>query len=403
MFKKQTLIGSLGLAAVAAKSDKPFINGTNIGGLMVLEPWITPSLFYRFLGKTENDGVGMDSWTLCEALGPKEGNSLMRAHWDSWYTEEDFKNLAKRGVDMVRLPIGDWTLDPYGPYVGCMDGAADKIQWVFDMCEKYEIKVLLDVHGLKGSQNGFDNSGKTDKLEWKDQNNFSHWPNSEADWIGHWNLTTNKYDSIDYANIKASVDKSEALLKKWGSHPAFGAFEPVNEPWWSTPIDTLKQFYRDVRPLVQKHAPNATFVFHDAFHFDQNMWNDLFDDFENVALDHHYYQAWYGKNEDEGSYCGSYWDESGHAYDFKMDVWFGEWAFATDVCAHWLGGFNDGNTTPQFECKWVDCPKSYLPDSHAVDFDRTAATLGPYGSGDKKYYTVQNGKCSTDSDFFTHD
>jgi hypothetical protein len=26
--------------------------GTNIGGWMVLEPWITPSLFYRFLGKT---------------------------------------------------------------------------------------------------------------------------------------------------------------------------------------------------------------------------------------------------------------------------------------------------------------------------------------------------------------
>jgi len=28
---------------------------------------------------------------------------------------------------MVRLPVGDWTLKPYGPYVGCMDGAADKI------------------------------------------------------------------------------------------------------------------------------------------------------------------------------------------------------------------------------------------------------------------------------------
>jgi len=66
---------------------KPAATGTNIGGWMVLEPWITPSLFYRFLGKTHEEGVGMDSYTLCEALGPKEGNKLMKAHWDSWYTE----------------------------------------------------------------------------------------------------------------------------------------------------------------------------------------------------------------------------------------------------------------------------------------------------------------------------
>ena len=28
----------------------------------------------------------MDSYTLCESLGPKEGNKLMRAHWDAWVT-----------------------------------------------------------------------------------------------------------------------------------------------------------------------------------------------------------------------------------------------------------------------------------------------------------------------------
>ena len=70
--------------------------GTNIGGWMVLEPWITPSLFYRFLDKTQSDGVGMDSWTFCEALGPEEGNAVMRAHWDSWFTEEYAQALADR-------------------------------------------------------------------------------------------------------------------------------------------------------------------------------------------------------------------------------------------------------------------------------------------------------------------
>jgi len=52
---------------------------------------------------------------------------------------------------MVRLPIGDWTLDPYGPYIGCMDGAKEKIDWFFDTCAKYGLKIWLDVHALKGS------------------------------------------------------------------------------------------------------------------------------------------------------------------------------------------------------------------------------------------------------------
>ena len=41
-----------------------------------------------------------------------------------------------------------------------MDGAAEKIDWLLDTADKYGIKVLLDVHAVKDSQNGFDNSGK---------------------------------------------------------------------------------------------------------------------------------------------------------------------------------------------------------------------------------------------------
>ena len=57
------------LATMAAFADAKAMTGSNIGGWMVLEPWITPSLFYRFLGKTHSEGVGMDCWTFCEALG----------------------------------------------------------------------------------------------------------------------------------------------------------------------------------------------------------------------------------------------------------------------------------------------------------------------------------------------
>jgi glucan 1,3-beta-glucosidase len=42
------------------------MTGTNIRGWLVLEPWITPSFFYRWVGKTHTEGIGMDSYTVCE-------------------------------------------------------------------------------------------------------------------------------------------------------------------------------------------------------------------------------------------------------------------------------------------------------------------------------------------------
>jgi len=59
--------------------------------------------------------------------------------------------MAAREVEIIRVPIGDWTLKAYGPYIGCTDGAKDKVQWMLDMAETYGIKVLLDVHAVKDS------------------------------------------------------------------------------------------------------------------------------------------------------------------------------------------------------------------------------------------------------------
>ena len=79
-------------------------------------------------------------------------------------------------------------------------------------------------------------------------------------------------------------------------------------------------------------------------------------------------------------FCNEYEKYASQADNIKYDVWIGEWSLATDFCAHWLGGFNEGSGVPQFECQRVQCPQSYMP-THGVDFDRTASVLGPFGSG----------------------
>lgn len=67
----------------------------------------------------------------------------MKRHWKNFYTEEDIKALSQRGVQRIILPIGDWTIKPYGPYIGCMDGSEQQTLWVLNTCSKYNIQVLI--------------------------------------------------------------------------------------------------------------------------------------------------------------------------------------------------------------------------------------------------------------------
>jgi glucan 1,3-beta-glucosidase len=84
------------------------IRGVSLGGWMVLEPWITPSMFYQFLGQDETS-TATDIYSFCKVLGKEEGNKQLRRHWKTWVTEEIIVKLKESGaVNSLRLPVGDW-------------------------------------------------------------------------------------------------------------------------------------------------------------------------------------------------------------------------------------------------------------------------------------------------------
>lgn len=117
----------------------------NLGGWMVLEPWITPSLFYQFLGKGENT-TAFDTYTFCQVLGAEEANRQLRRHWDAWVTRDIIYELAASGaVNSLRLPVGDYMYKSYGPYEGCFDGALEYIDKLLDWAYESGLTVLIDV------------------------------------------------------------------------------------------------------------------------------------------------------------------------------------------------------------------------------------------------------------------
>ena len=85
------------ISSANAVGEKQSIVGVNMGGYFVLEPWITPSLFYQFLDKGKGE-VAFDSYTFCEVLGPETGNKWMKAHWEKFYTEDYIKDLSLKGI-----------------------------------------------------------------------------------------------------------------------------------------------------------------------------------------------------------------------------------------------------------------------------------------------------------------
>lgn len=82
----------------------------------------------------------------------------------------------------------------------------------------------------------------------------------------------------------------------------------------------------------------------------------------------------------------------------------GEWAFATDNCAHWLLGFNDQTGKRQAKCAQVECPKAYYqcpegaPQSDC-QVDPSIDKNGPFGTNkwNSNQTYIEKGMCWTDN------
>lgn len=364
------------------------IKGTNLGGLFILEPWITPSLFYQFLNENDQNKIAMDTYSFCRVLGPVEGKRQLQLHYSKWVNESHIKSLSKKKITHVRIPVGDWMFQPYGPYVQCTDGSHDYLHKIMDWCSMYSIKVLLDLHAVKDSQNGLDNSGQSSNLqyvvapinkEYEDTLTFIHWPIIAGNWIGKFDTFNKNYSSINYDNIKFTTNVLYQIINTFQGHPALFGIEPLNEPWIYTPENMLKDFYYDIYQYISTVAPHLKFIYHNSFR--ENIWKNFLPNCSNVALDWHIYQAWnverYGDQFLlEADNYNTYIQK---IKDFGIELIIGEYSLATDNCAMWLNGFQDNlEGYPITPCKYAPCPFPYID---VKDFNRVKNILSPFGSG----------------------
>lgn len=249
------------------------IKGVNLGNWLVLEKWMLPELF-------EGTGAEDEVW-LNRKMNPAELKEKMKEHRDTFITEQDFAFIKEQGIWLLRIPVPYFIFGDRPPFNGCVE-YLDK---AFDWAEKYGLQILIDLHTVPGSQNGYDNGGLTGVCKW-----------------------CKNPEEVEFA-----LTVLERLAKRYGQRQGLYGIEVLNEPIsflvYATapstgkavdkeeakgsgyvPLPFLENFYRNAYRRLRKILPeNKTIVFHDGFRL--RHWRKFFrkEHMKNVVLDTHIY------------------------------------------------------------------------------------------------------------------
>ncbi|MCI1666388.1 MAG: cellulase family glycosylhydrolase [Atopobiaceae bacterium] len=234
------------------------LHGVNLSGWLVLESWVTPSIFSA-------TGV-FDEASLVEAMGHDRYAEVVRRHRDTFVTERDFQRIAARGLDAVRLPIPWYVFGEQGPMPGAYVGCLSYLDQAFDWAEAAGLQLLLDLAAIPGSSVGERGTLVED---------------------------TEK-------NRSCLLDVVAALAKRYADRTSFLGIEPLNAPVMQhrlglgltdgVPPHRLRNFYRDVYEVVRGIAgPRPIVVLSDGGV--PGDWRRFMaqDRYENVWLDSHLY------------------------------------------------------------------------------------------------------------------
>lgn len=321
-FSPISLVLLLGIDRAAGQLRR----GVNIGSWLVLEKWITPDVFQSAPGS-------IDEWTLTESLGKDAARSLLESHWQSWFTESDVAQLSAQGINALRIPIGYWAFDAEEgePYV---QGAANYLETAIGWARTYGMTVMVTLHGLQGSQNGQDNSGRQGGIWWLwDENNMPRIMKTIA-------VVAGQFGAAQYSDVVTDI-------------------ELANEPasWGGQNVDSIWAFYTNAYNLAKSAAtnPNLRIVVHDAF-LPLDHWSNLNGPpvWGQMAIDTHPYQVFVADdlalNVDGHVQKSCAWVPSYSAMQSIMPVYAGEWSAAINVCVN-----PDGTTTAGTSCSTTGC------------------------------------------------
>ena len=141
----------------------------------------------------------------------------------------------------IRIPIGFWAFN--NTNTKYISGAEKHLDQAIGWARAHNIKVLVDIHGSPGSQNGFDNSGQAGNVLWQTGDNMAQ---TTAVLV----QVAQKYGSQAYADVVFGIELTN---------------EPIS--WNQNKFSTTQTWAQDAHRQVKAASTNQNLniIMHDGF------------------------------------------------------------------------------------------------------------------------------------------
>ncbi|QVM07261.1 hypothetical protein D8B26_001964 [Coccidioides posadasii str. Silveira] len=352
------------------------IRGVSVGGWLSIEPFITPSFFKKY---SVHDNV-VDEYTLTRRLASSAKPTLEK-HYATFITERSFREIRDAGLDHVRIPYSYWAVKKFDdePYVEQV--SFRYLLRAIEYCRKYGLRVSLDLHGLPGSQNGWNHSGRHGAIGWLNG------PDGDK-------------------NAQRSLDIHDQL-SKFFAQPRYKnvvtLYGLANEPLMlKLPIEPVIDWTKKAAEIVEKNGMKQHIVFGDGF-LKLSKWKTILQDTgHSLLLDTHQYTIFNTEligleHKKKLEFVCDGWVELLSDSNSKGTGWgptiCGEWSQADTDCARYLNNVGVGTRwtgtmdSPSAKDQVSEplCPAAKSGNGKACSCDGANADPSEYSDAYKKF------------------
>jgi endoglucanase len=295
-----SMLHASGTSIVNANGQTVQLMGVNLGGWLVMEPWMTPA-----------DSGGLpDTYSIIQELdsrfGVAEEQSLILTYQQSWITAQDLVNIKNAGFNAVRVPVWWGNFYPIANVSNSAwrSDAFTELDWLVNQCASLGIYVIIDMHGVVGGQSTSDDTGQQNQNQYwtngNDQGNTAYmWWQIANHYNG--NPTVAGYDLINepdgapsntavinaYASLYSSVRSADPnhmifIEGTWGNWDWSMLPSPSSEGWTNVVYEMHEYQYNGSESQVEQGSTNQVTDFrnHSSYNCPGYIgeYNDMYND-----------------------------------------------------------------------------------------------------------------------------
>jgi hypothetical protein len=237
-------------------------------------------------------------------------------YFNSWVNDSDYKLLKDLNLNAIRLPIY-WRNLLNDDFSRKDEETAFKyIDKIISDAKANDIYIILDLHGVPGSQNGFEHSGTTIH-----EANFWHNEKYIDSAIDCWKFISNHY-STTRKDLSSTIATYDIL-----NEPTYNYLGTTTRACW----DVFDKIYDAIRELDDEHVitMEGSWSFDALPNPDEYGW-------KNVQYEYHLYN--YGKDVLTYDFLYLYHELNNMIRDYNVPTYIGEFTFFEDK-PEWYRGF----------------------------------------------------------------